>query len=261
MQLLTDTALRTIQLEILDEIHAFCQANGIRYSLTYGTLLGAVRHKGYIPWDDDIDLMMPRPDYERFINEFTSSQNEMIILKNIDSCVEMFTKICRKGTKMVDKELGRCLWGVNVDVFPVDGCPSVEHQERITSKKAFLAKICPRYKVITKQKLLWFLKYLVKRIVFVYPRSVLHLKEELDSLSRCNPALAPKAGLLMEGKGTFKGDSSFFEDYVTLPFEGKHYCAIRDYACILQTHYGDYMTPPPPEKRISRHQYDAFICD
>ena len=68
--------MRKLQISILLYVHDFCKENNIRYSLSGGTLLGAVRHKGYIPWDDDIDIMMPRPDYERFVNEFNVNNKE-----------------------------------------------------------------------------------------------------------------------------------------------------------------------------------------
>lgn len=260
MRLLTDSELRSLQMEIMDDVHRFCQANGIRYSLTYGTLLGAVRHKGYIPWDDDIDLMMPRPDYERFLKEYSSPENELVVLKRMDSCVEMFTKVCRKGTKMVDKKLGRSQWGVNVDVFPVDGCPAnPEHQVLIDQKINLLAKLCPRYKAVHSQKALWFLKYLVKRVLYFYPHSIAHLKEAIDQLAACDPATMPSAGILMESCDSFQTDSSIYAAYTLLPFEGRDYCAVQDFDSLLTTKYGDYMTPPPPEGRISLHQYDVFI--
>ena len=94
--------VRAIQLEILASIDSFCQENGLRYALAYGTLLGAVRHKGYIPWDDDIDIMMPRPDYDVFIKSYQSEENRVIDLSQSPVCVEMFAKVSRAGTYMKD---------------------------------------------------------------------------------------------------------------------------------------------------------------
>lgn len=76
---LTLSELQSVSLEILCKIDSFCRKNNIRYSLTYGTLIGAVRHKGFIPWDDDVDIMMPRPDYERFLSEFKSNDEVKLI--------------------------------------------------------------------------------------------------------------------------------------------------------------------------------------
>ena len=259
MRLIDNDEMKSLQMEILDDVHRFCLKNGIRYSLAYGTLLGAVRHKGYIPWDDDIDLMMSRPDYELFLKTYASEDNELIVLKNIDSCVEMFTKVSRKGTRMVDKELGRCLWGVNIDIFPVDGCPdNPQHQGLIDKKIGLLAKLCPRYKVVRSKKAVWFVKYLAKRVLYFYPHSITHLKEEIDSLSACDPATMPLAGVLMEGCDSFVAESSIYRDFTELPFENKSYCTIRNYDRLLTVKDGDYMTPPPPEKRISLHQYDVY---
>ena len=71
MRKITDIhELRQIQMDILDDVHRFCEANGLRYFLSSGTLIGAVRHKGYIPWDDDIDIYMPRQDYEQFLKTY-----------------------------------------------------------------------------------------------------------------------------------------------------------------------------------------------
>ena len=73
MKIIPIEEVKKIQLDILDSVAQFCEERGLRYYLAYGTLLGAVRHKGYIPWDDDIDLHMPRPDYERFLREYNQA--------------------------------------------------------------------------------------------------------------------------------------------------------------------------------------------
>ena len=72
--------LRQIQMGILDDVHRFCEANGLRYFLSSGTLIGAVRHKGYIPWDDDIDIYMPRQDYEQFLHDFHDETGHFRVL-------------------------------------------------------------------------------------------------------------------------------------------------------------------------------------
>ncbi len=257
-------ACKRIQLEILDDIDAFCKAEGIRYSLAYGTLIGAVRHKGYIPWDDDIDLIMPRPDYDRFLKEFTSEQNVALDLSHSDNCIETFTKVCRKGTVMVDRYLGRELWGINVDIFPIDGGPETgleSHYEAIDRKKEWIPRLCSFYKVVKKNKVLWFLKYLLKRIRYPYFGSCVSVKAQIEhDLRACPFENAPLASSYYYGVQEFR-PREWFESYTTLVFENKTYPVISQYDAYLRCQYGDYMQLPPEEERVSHHDYDSFLED
>lgn len=111
-------------LEIAKEVHAFCVANGIRYSLGYGSLLGAVRHKGYIPWDDDIDILIPRPDYDRFCQIFNSARFK---LATPDNAYIAYARVY-DTQKTFCRTLGRWLKfereGAFVDIFPMDAVSS-----------------------------------------------------------------------------------------------------------------------------------------
>ena len=127
MKEITIEEKKRISLEILDVIHDFCKKNGIKYYLAYGTLLGAVRHKGFIPWDDDIDLVMSRPDYELFqklfnVDGYTFVNEET---KNIFPLV--FGKVFANNTFGVYNGISMN-YGVAVDIFPLDGLPSDENE-------------------------------------------------------------------------------------------------------------------------------------
>ena len=264
--MIEDGEVRAIQLEILDDIDHFCRENNLRYSLGYGTLLGAIRHKGYIPWDDDIDLIMPRPDYDRFLAEYRSDRNEVIDLNAHPACVETFAKVSRKGTLMVDDLLGRGLWGINVDIFPLDGIPSEgmeTYYDKLWEKKDMVARICPFYKVVGHGRGLWFVKYLLKRIHYPTRKNVTTLKQELVAALRSNSfEESGMAGTYFESRTCNEFmEKDIYVDYTDLPFEGKTYRGLKRYDDYLTHIYGDYMTPPPVDGRESRHQYKVYRLD
>lgn len=263
---LTDPEIQQIQLNLLDTIDAFCRKHGIRYSLAYGTLIGAVRHKGFIPWDDDIDLLMPRPDYDRFIREFKSEENEVLNLSAKDACVETFAKVSRKNTVMVDRELGRSLWGVNVDIFPIDGAPKEGLQERFNEmekKRAWIFRLCPFYKVVTKGRVKWFLKYCLKRLRYPSLSGCVGVKQAIENeLRSCVFGETALAGAYFGDDGIREFmPTEWFTEFTTLPFEGKSYPVLTHYHDYLTRLFGDYMQLPPEEQRVSHHLYDTYLLE
>ena len=115
--------LKLLQREVLDDIVQFCQEHGLRYTLAYGTLLGALRHKGYIPWDDDIDIHMPRPDYEKFLSLYNNrNSDDSVVTHEMDRRYHVpFAKVYRKGTIVKEFFYKQSVFGAYVDIFPIDG--------------------------------------------------------------------------------------------------------------------------------------------
>ena len=263
MQPVSIHTLRAIQLEILDDVSRFCEENGITWSICGGTLLGAVRHQGYIPWDDDIDLMMPRADYERFAATYSSEKNELLDLRKADYTVEIGLKVCRKGTRMLDLALKRNLWGINIDVFPLDGAPDdyPAFCRKILSMRKTVAHICPYYKRVPSGKALWYGKYLLKRMLHPYFHGILHLKKDIDRLPASYPVESSRFGGVVLGSYGEKeiAPAEVFRSWTKLPFEGRLLPAVRDYDTYLKTSYGDYMQLPPEEQRVTHHLYDAYV--
>lgn len=255
--------LRAIQLEILDCVHAFCRSRGIRYSLCGGTLLGAVRHSGYIPWDDDIDLMMPRSDYERFKAEFEDENNVIVDMSREESCSEQFIKVYRQGTCMEDSKFHRRLFGVFIDIFPIDGMPEDCQEAYIGKLIALHQKVVAGfkyYKTATHHKFYWTIRYYLKKLFRNVPSNILDMKLELEAEAlRHLPEASPLSTVIFGDFRVFPFESKMFFDLGEIDFEGRKYSCIKDTDCYLRTVYGDYMQLPPIEKRISHHQYDAYI--
>ena len=122
MKKLTDKEVKQIELDILEYVHNFCEENGLKYIMNYGTLIGAVRHKGFIPWDDDIDISMPRADYEKLIASFPKNGRYKILdHRTSKDYFNNFVKVIDTNTKIVDNRNDKTYEsGLFIDIFPMD---------------------------------------------------------------------------------------------------------------------------------------------
>ena len=208
-------------------------------------------------------------DYERFIRTFRSDKCEVLELRKVDWCNELFVKVVRKGTMMKDTVFGRELWGINIDIFPMDMFPAdAEHTvcDEIRRKRELLAAIAPYYKTFPRglNRTRWHLKYIAKRIAKPYFHSILHLKAGIDSLaSSYKGQETPLEGGMLGGylfREVMEADV-FRGGFTELAFEGRKYKAIAGYDRFLRHLYGDYMQLPPADKQVSTHYYDAYVLD
>lgn len=250
--------MREIQLNILDKIDRFCQEKKLRYSLGGGTLLGAIRHKGYIPWDDDIDIMMPRPDYEVFLECFGNKYEHLVLqhYKNSRACLKIFAKVFDDRTVLLEKNQ-KC--GVYVDVFPIDGLPSIEQLpsfvDEITEATRWLWRTTNVFSF--DKNLLRFAKFVIRRFFGPSRRTVV---ERLDSCLMRYPFESSKFAGAIVGRYVEKEhmEAHVFKSFIDVPFENRMYKAIEEYDAYLRKHYGDYMKLPPKEQQVSNHDYNAW---
>lgn len=260
--------LKKIELELLLQIHDICEREGFRYSLGGGTLLGAVRHRGFIPWDDDIDIMMPRPDYDAFISYCLSSDVPFRILswETDQKYVDLSAKAYNPDTVLEDDNIeGGDAIGVNIDIFPVDGLgdsyKKAKKAFRSTSFKRNLL-IASHWKKFFRSKThAWY--YEPFRFCFFVLSRFVNKSKLFDSIQKRYKKIdfnSVKFAGAVGGSYREKEilSQSVWTEYINLPFEGHDFRAVAGYDTYLSSIYGDYMQLPPEGKRVSHHTFTAY---
>ena len=251
--------LRKIQIDVLKYVHDFCIRHGINYSLAYGTLLGAVRHGGYIPWDDDIDIAMMRDDYERFAKEFNSEDSfyRFYDCRNDEKVNISFGKVADTRTMVIEGANTKNL-GVAIDVFPIDDLCDTRVESQLLYRKFNLTK---KLLILKCRKLsdvrCWWKKPLfavVKAMTFWYQLHNIPLNITQRILKYRNPH-SIFVGLVVDGGENEIVERRIWSAYQDTLFEGHHFMAIKDTDSYLKYAYGDYMKLPPENERVPKHDF------
>lgn len=261
---------KKIQLEILSYFADFCDKNGLKYYLAYGTLLGAVRHKGFIPWDDDIDICMPMSDYEQAIKLFNSvshQSNYELIPPTDPIARHPYVKIIDKRTVKFETPVSykHGHLGVDIDIFYMDGEPEDEEEFKVWCSK-FTQTV---RKYTNKVLKIWHsspkttLKVMLLKLQSPHSRD--YYFEKSQALHK--PYSYENSKYVGYVCGAFQDnfrnrfEKEWFSESVKLEFEGRLFNAPIDYHKVLTTLYGDYMTPPPAAAQITHHSSDSFWKD
>lgn len=257
--------MKKIELNILIYFTEVCEENNLRYYLGGGTLLGAVRHKGFIPWDDDIDVMMPRPDFQKLLSLSINNENYNIIKPGTAGYYYNFAKLVDTRTILEEKGIKRIDGlGVYIDIFPLDGMPETPDDR----KKRFKELNSIRKRINNT----CLLKPKFHRNPFAYLNAcrIYNSNKNIDlsSLQKKYLDSALKnsfddsefvfaAGGAYGARDIFPG--KWFEKEIELQFENLSVKAFNGYDFYLTQLYGDYMTLPPEDKRVTPHHTIVYF--
>lgn len=256
------TEHKRLMLEILDAFASFCDEYSLKYYLDAGTLLGAVRHKGFIPWDNDMDICLMRPDYDRMVELLKQRDfklNDHIILEQPEDSLFCFCKLSDIRTRLIEYP---DTWPVDcyvyIDVFPKDGLEDLSIKTKTVCK---ISEICGLFHWFGKHSIPYWINkkhgpkkwvamigsFLIKDKNRAYrlQQKIIRKYANRHPLEQCE-----YANTLVNGEYHRICHRSCFDERVLLDFEGYQFYAPKGYDEWLRVLYGDnYMTPPPPEKQ------------
>lgn len=262
------TEIQNVSLQILKEIATICEQHNFRYTLAFGTLIGAIRHRGFIPWDDDVDIIMPRSDYERFLKYLVNNPVKNLKVFNhkyVRGYPLGISRICDMRYKIEDSNWKQDVdMGIFVDVYPLDGLADTYEE----AKKAFSFTDKSRanlLRLIKKDSPKFKFKSLFKDFRFW----ISEIKLRILGLEYIHSKLEKEARMRPFEKYKFVGVSNWnwahivfqrdwFNEFIRVPFEDCEFNIISHYDEMLREEYGDYMQLPPIEKRTYHHQYIAY---
>lgn len=257
-------------LNVLKKIDEICEHNDIKYSIMYGTLIGYMRHNGFIPWDDDTDVCMLRPEYDKFVAYCNEHEEELYPFKlmskyTADDYPFNLQRFCDTRFKMVKTDgLSDAGMGLFIDIYPLDALGNVKNgaKKQIEKKKTFWMQCvgCAQSKNImgTNKS---FVKRLLRFPVYLYShvKGTKYFLDKFDVLTNSYSYEDSKyvGDLIWDNCVTYY-EKEWFEDVEDIIFEGVKTKIPVQAKKVLEEEYGDYMTPPPEEERVPYHEYIIY---
>ena len=258
--------LQTRLLSMMRWFHGFCVEHSLRYYVIGGTMLGAVRHKGFIPWDDDIDVGMPREDYDRLCSLLRKEKAPYVLETPEDGAKDfpyLYGKLYDPTTTMVEKKRKTVVRGIFLDIFPLDGLGNSEEAKNLHYKKIkslidlHLTMVCALRKGRSWKKNA---AVLLARLIPGFILSPRKVAAKLEALRR--QYTFDGSAYISNTAGAWGAKENFPREVFGTPtlyaFEDMEVFGPEQFDAYLSGMYGDYMTPPPKEKQVSHHDFISY---
>lgn len=265
MKEMTLQELKDCELDILRLFHSFCEDNHLRYCLAYGTLLGAIRYKGFIPWDDDVDVLMPREDYNRFLKLYQDSERYRLFAFEKDPSAQFpYAKICDMTTRKDETGYACDIpLGVDIDIFPLDYWDNDLEKAKREAKKINGYMHHLGLSRLSKPKSSSPFKRFAKSLLMCWCR--LHgsayyvrkiLQEAVKDEQNGSRYMGTKTWCVYGERNIVPAEA--FADRIEIDFAGERFFAPVGYDAYLTCLYGDYLPEPPKEKQKTHHTFKAY---
>lgn len=260
--------IHAVTLDVLKKIDELTTELGLPYYMAYGSLIGVVRHQGFIPWDDDLDIMMHRADYEKFLDYCINHEEELypyrlLSIRNNENYPHMIARLCNVEYPVVVNNEIPCGMGVFVDIYPLDGMgsdleqlkPAVKRSHRLVDMDFWATRLKfekPKkwYRIPDK-----FVRYCYSKL-----RGKAYIQKELEKMGQMFPYEDSKyIGVITWGSDMMPFEKEYFASTVRMLFETMEVPVPVEYKKVLEKLYGNYMEMPPVEKRCPQHNYSAYV--
>ena len=265
MRELTLQEIKEVELQLLRRFHNFCVENNIRYFISHGTLLGALRYQAFIPWDDDLDVLVPREDYDRLLSIYPDDEQFKLFAPEKDSSYYYpYAKFCDMSTRKDESDYNNGVeLGIDIDVFPLDYWDDDLEKAKLEVKKQrrniFFLGLAKLKKPDSLHPFKRFVKGLAMKVVKLYG-SAYYVEQIMKGANKPEQKgsryLGSKVWNLYGERDIIPAEA--FSEAIELEFEGQKFFAPVGYDVFMSSLYGDYMPEPPVEKRKTHHSFKAY---